>query len=81
MHLSPSEATTTRFGFVVSKAVGNAPMRNLIKRRLKALARPLASRVAGDVVFRALPSAQQATWDSLAIDVANCVAKAEKTRA
>ena len=81
MHLAPGEAATTRFGFVVSKAVGNAPMRNLIKRRLKSLARPLAQRLSGDVVFRALPSAHESTWESLTADVANCVAKAEKTRA
>ena len=48
-----------RFGFVVNGAVGNAVMRNRVKRRLRHLA---AARVAGtpagiDIVVRALPRA------------------------
>ena len=48
-----------RFGFVVNGAVGNAVMRNRVKRRLRHLA---AARVAGtpagiDIVVRALPPA------------------------
>ena len=48
-----------RFGFVVNGAVGNAVIRNRVKRRLRHLA---AARVAGtpagiDIVVRALPRA------------------------
>src|SRR5207342_2432465 len=48
-----------RFGFVVSGAVGNAVIRNRVKRRLRHLA---AAHVAGtpagiDIVVRALPRA------------------------
>lgn len=51
-----------RVGFVVSKAVGNAVVRNRVKRRLRALTRTtLAERtetlIATDWVVRALPPA------------------------
>ncbi|MEN9752018.1 MAG: hypothetical protein RLZZ600_1065 [Actinomycetota bacterium] len=78
MHIAPGDHNT-RFGFVVSKAVGNAPTRNLVKRRLKALARPLAQTLSGDIIFRALPSAANSTWESLTRDVAACVEKQGKT--
>ncbi|MWB97444.1 ribonuclease P protein component [Agromyces seonyuensis] len=60
-----------RFGFIVSKKVGNAVCRNSVRRRLKAASRGLVD--AGfsgvDVVFRALPSAADAGWDALERDV------------
>ena len=48
-----------RVGFVVSKAVGGAVVRNRVKRRLRALVRPLvlSSDNGCDVVVRALPAA------------------------
>ncbi|MGN6751733.1 MAG: ribonuclease P protein component [Intrasporangium sp.] len=56
-----------RVGFVVSKAVGNAVVRNRTKRRLRA---SVATRLSGipaglDVVVRANPSAAQATYVEL----------------
>jgi ribonuclease P protein component len=56
-----------RFGFVVSKALGNAVRRNAVKRRLRALtAERVAAGVAGvDVVVRALPAAATASFDAL----------------
>jgi ribonuclease P protein component len=49
----------TRVGFVVSRAVGNAVMRNRVKRRLRHLAAPHIDQLpAGTgVVVRALPRA------------------------
>jgi ribonuclease P protein component len=82
MHVVAGDAATpSRFGFVVSKAVGNAPQRNLIKRRLKMLARPLVTTLHGDIVFRALPSAAHISWDQLQSDVGVCVEKALKSHA
>jgi ribonuclease P protein component len=56
-----------RVGFVVSKGVGNAVVRNRTKRRLRAA---VATRLAGipggvDVVVRAQPAAAQATYAEL----------------
>lgn len=56
-----------RVGFVVSKAVGNAVVRNRTKRRLRA---GVATRLTGipagfDLVVRANPAAAGATWAEL----------------
>lgn len=56
-----------RVGFVVSKAVGNAVVRNRTKRRLRA---SVATRLDGipagyDLVVRANPAAAEASWDEL----------------
>jgi len=65
--LTTVPAAPARFGFVVSKAVGGAVRRNVVKRRLRALcAERIASGSAGvDVVVRALPAAATASYDSL----------------
>ena len=60
-----------RVGFVVSKAVGSAVVRNRTKRRLRAL---MAARIrdipAGtDVVVRANPVAAQADSSTLAVEL------------
>ncbi|MGW7350259.1 ribonuclease P protein component [Streptomyces sp. Z26] len=61
----------TRAGFVVSKAVGGATVRNLVKRRLRHLIRDrLASLPTGSlVVVRALPGAGTADHAELARDL------------
>ncbi len=64
-------------GFVVSKAVGNAVHRNLVKRRLRAL---MAERLSGlrgrDIVVRALPSAAAASFAELSTDLSRCLDRA-----
>ncbi|MDQ4503919.1 ribonuclease P protein component [Sinomonas sp. ASV322] len=64
------DGAPSRFGFIVSKAVGNAVTRNLVKRRLReAGAETLRERPRGvDVVVRALPAAASADWPSLRSD-------------
>lgn len=55
-----------RFGFIVSKAVGNAVHRNLVKRRMRALAAQIPANANGlDFVFRALPGSAEIVWDEL----------------
>jgi ribonuclease P protein component len=56
-----------RVGFVVSKAVGNAVVRNRTKRRLRAsVAGHLDGVATGwDLVVRANPAAAQASWEEL----------------
>ena len=64
------ETTPSRFGFIVSKGVGNAVTRNLVKRRLRQMAASALSRYPSGlaVVVRALPPAADATWSQLASD-------------
>jgi ribonuclease P protein component len=73
-----------RAGFVVSKAVGNAVVRNAVKRRLRHLVRPrLAELPVGSViVVRALPEAAGATYLALEqdLDAALQAARRPKTR-
>jgi ribonuclease P protein component len=64
-----------RVGFVVSKAVGPAVTRNLVKRRLRHLARERTSRLPaeGMLVVRALPSAADASYVELAHELDRCL--------
>lgn len=67
-----------RFGFIVSKKVGTAVRRNLVRRRLKAACRELVVDGAQgfDLVIRALPSSADADFSSLQSDVARAVRRA-----
>jgi len=64
-------AEPARVGFVVSKAVGNAVLRNRVHRRLRAvLAGRLAQLPPGSLtVVRALPPSASASYAELAADV------------
>ncbi len=67
----PTDASAPRVGFVVSRAVGNAVTRNLVKRRLRHLLRDRLERLpAGSMlVVRALPAAAAAGHAELAAEV------------
>jgi ribonuclease P protein component len=60
----------SRIGFIVSKGVGNAVVRNLVKRRLReAGAASLREYGTGfTIVVRALPASASASWDQLLAD-------------
>jgi len=60
-----------RVGFVVSKAVGGAVVRNRTKRRLRALAHQRLDQVpaGADIVIRANPVAAQASSSELAAEL------------
>jgi ribonuclease P protein component len=64
-----------RVGFVVSKAVGAAVTRNLVKRRLRHLARERTALLPREsmVVVRALPGAAAASYDELARELDRCL--------
>jgi ribonuclease P protein component len=66
-----------RFGFIVSRQVGGAVVRNTVRRRLKALCLESLGTVApgSDVVIRALPSAASASFTDLRTDVEKCLAR------
>lgn len=67
--------STARAGFVVSKAVGNAVVRNRVKRRLRhAAAEQLSSwPVGADVVVRATPKSAGRDFAALRRDLAEAV--------
>ncbi len=60
-----------RFGFIVSRAVGGAVERNLVRRRMRAVGRQFvdAGAQGADVVVRALPGSAQRDWASLSADM------------
>jgi len=65
-------------GFIVSRAVGGAATRNLVRRRLRhAVAPHLPGLAPGSrVVVRALPPARAASYDELAADLDAALARA-----
>lgn len=67
-----------RAGFVVSRAVGNAVVRNRVQRRLRAIVAGLDTRLTGDVdlVVRALPPAGAASYAQLHEDLVRCLQRA-----
>lgn len=66
-----------RMGLAVSKAVGHAVTRNLVKRRLRAIARKYESLLPAymDLVIRAKPSAATANFADLEQQVKRCFSK------
>ena len=62
----------SRFGFIVTKAVGGAVTRNLVRRRLRSVSRDILPTVpAGtDIVMRALPGSDQVPWATLHAEIA-----------
>jgi ribonuclease P protein component len=74
---SPAADQVARVGFVVSKAVGNAVVRNRVKRRLRHLAREHLSSLPGSAVLvvRALPPAAAASYAELGSDLERCLGR------
>lgn len=71
------EDRAARFGFIVSRKVGSAVVRNTVRRRLKAVcAEALPHVPAGsDIVIRVLPGGAQAGFAELRTEVARCLAR------
>ncbi|MGM7670649.1 ribonuclease P protein component [Microbacterium sp. A93] len=80
--LTTGEAREPRFGFIISKQVGTAVIRNTVRRRLKAVCAEALSMVpeGTDIVIRALPASATATYGELNADVTRCLAKLDRTR-
>lgn len=89
VHARASQAPT-RIGFVVSKAVGNAVVRNRVKRRLRHSVRGIVGSAAGGpdpvvevsasdlrVVVRALPRSGQASYRELDRELSSAWRQAE----
>jgi ribonuclease P protein component len=75
--MNPGAGESTRFGFIVSKQVGSAVVRNTVRRRLKAVCREALPGVkpGTDVVIRALPSAAAADYAEMRDEVQRCLAR------
>jgi ribonuclease P protein component len=68
-------------GFVVSKAVGNAVVRNQVRRRLRHAVRPhLRGLSSGLVVIRAKPAAAEADYARLTRDLDRCLSSVTGVR-
>lgn len=68
-------AVASRVGLVVSKAVGNAVVRNRVKRRLRHLVREYLTSLpsSSDLVIRALPPAAALSSAELGAELARCL--------
>lgn len=71
------DARAARFGFIVSKQVGGAVVRNTVRRRLKAVCAAALPQVrpGSDIVIRALPSSATAEFSELRDEVTRCLAR------
>lgn len=69
-----------RFGFVAGKVVGNAVMRNRVKRRLRAAAAGMDVRPGVDMVVGARKSASDASYHTLYKALAALIARAGLAR-
>jgi ribonuclease P protein component len=80
LHTDGMGSPGPRVGLVVSKAVGNAVVRNRVKRRLRHQMAPFLDRLpAGtSVVLRALPPAATASSAELAEELASSLARCLK---
>jgi ribonuclease P protein component len=75
--VTSTDERPARFGFIVSKQVGSAVVRNTVRRRLKAACFGALEGVTqgSDVVIRALPSSANADFSELRAEVERCLAR------
>ena len=78
VHLSVGEPAATgspRVGFVVSRAVGGAVVRNLVQRRLRHIVRDYLPDLepSSDLVIRALPASATMTSAELRAELSRCL--------
>ncbi|QLD11928.1 ribonuclease P protein component [Microbacterium oleivorans] len=73
--VSSGSRRSPRFGFIVSKQVGSAVVRNTVRRRLKAVCAQVLPEVreGADIVIRALPSAAGSDFAQLREEVTRCL--------
>ena len=80
---SEANSNPPRFGFVVSKAVGNAVQRNLVKRRARAVfGSEIQNFTAGQtVVLRALPGLADLDFTAMSSEIRTALGKLGVTKA
>jgi ribonuclease P protein component len=72
----PNDLPQARYGFIVSKRVGKAVVRNRVKRRLKEIVRKLNLKPGTDTIFSARPQAAQAEFGALKTTILNLLSQA-----
>ena len=72
----PNQLEHNRFGFVTSKRVGKAVVRNRVRRRLREAVRSLPSRPGWDVVISAKRAASEADFHQLKAALADLLGRA-----
>lgn len=72
---SSLESEPPKVGFVVSKGVGSAVVRNLVKRRLRHIVRDFLTTLpaSSELVVRAQPVAATMTSSELRVELARCL--------
>ncbi len=77
MKVFPNRLTLSRYGFSLSRRIGQAVIRNRVKRRLREILR-LAPLVPGwDIIFIVRPAAASANYTELKGAVVNLLSKAQ----
>jgi len=77
LRLFPNQLPHSRYGFVVSKAVGKAVVRNQVRRRLREGIRTLPVQPGWDIVVIARPKAAAADFHTLRRATAGLLSRAK----
>ena len=65
LRVAPNQLSTSRFGYAISKQVGTAVVRNLVRRRLREIARRMPVKNGWDLVITARKAAATAGFPAL----------------
>ena len=73
----PNALDSSRFGFVVSRRLGKAVVRNRIKRRLREIARQMPVQPGWDIIFIARIPALKADYNDLERSIRTLLSRAD----
>lgn len=76
LRLLPNDLDRNRYGFVTSKRIGGAVVRNKVRRRLREIVREVGVKRGHDVVLSAKTTAPAATFDELRSAVSRLLTRA-----